>query len=70
MERSLAAVLLFILACGGSNGGGNGGGGDNDEAECHAALGCDDLQASVSHGEADLDPSDHDQAERINRRAV
>src|SRR5439155_686721 len=35
--------------------GGDCGGGDDDEAECHTGLGGDDLQASVGHGEADVD---------------
>ena len=33
-------------------------------------FGGEDLQASVGHGEADVDRGDHDQAEGVDGRAV
>jgi hypothetical protein len=47
-----------------------GGGGHDDEGEGHAALDGDDLRASVGDGEADVDGGDHDEPERVDRRAV
>ena len=46
---------------------GDGGGGDNDEDRCDGGLGCDELPASVGHAEPDVDGSDEDQSEGVDR---
>ena len=46
---------------------GDGGGGDNDEDRGDSDLGCDHIRASVGHAEPDLDGSDEDQSEGVDR---
>jgi hypothetical protein len=43
------------------------GGGDNDEDRCDGGLGCDDLPASAGHAEPDVDGSNENQSEGVDR---